>query len=473
MEQPNQSSATDEIEKPWDVPVEGSVATPISSESTAAKPDQSLLGLKSQPPLGTSPVVRTEPVAAAPLPAPSSPSASVPTRAGISWGKWFAIVMIVIVIGVVVVIGLVFADDRGLLPTNLSPRLAFLPLSQMWGGLSAKPDLAATYAANALRNKNYFNINGTFSGYAGSLTSADVSSPPDTAVIDPLAKSGSFTLLASTQNYSLTFSADDSGIIVRSQYRVIDGELYTAQFFGSASDTTSPDQDLWIDAGKAPTLTPDTLKQQLTNLLAKSDFVAAEKVGSERAYRFHLAINASDVAISTVLPPASPWKSSNGSLDIWISRSTGLPVKIEAKLTESSAKRHIAIQAVFNQNAKAESFTVPTNIVDPNVFNTPDQIRKKDLAQIQSALNKYYSEKGSFPTASVIEHTDAPSGVLKSVLVPVYLDAIPVDPDPSHYYGYVSDGTTYELSAVLDDATDPEGTKLGAITLYTLKGGKP
>jgi hypothetical protein len=106
-----------------------------------------------------------------------------------------------------------------------------------------------------------------------------------------------------------------------------------------------------------------------------------------------------------------------------------------------------------------------TNTPTPKV-NANDAKRKSDLAKIKAALLKYYNEKQAYPAAEAIQKTTDPSNILTTTLIPNYLTAMPADPVASKYYGYKSDGKSFELSAVLEDKTDPAGIMVGTIFLY-------
>ena len=52
------------------------------------------------------------------------------------------------------------------------------------------------------------------------------------------------------------------------------------------------------------------------------------------------------------------------------------------------------------------------------------------------------------------------------------LGEVTISKDPKHpqkYYGYKSDGESYELTCVLDNSEDSEATKVGNLNLYILK----
>lgn len=109
----------------------------------------------------------------------------------------------------------------------------------------------------------------------------------------------------------------------------------------------------------------------------------------------------------------------------------------------------------------------PTVSVPVIVVNRNDVIRKTDMVNLKTALNKYYNAKQSYPTSISVSKTSDIDTPLK-VLVPDYISSLPIDPlSPSYYYGYKSvDGKTFELTAVLEDKSDQAGTFVGNFFLY-------
>lgn len=99
--------------------------------------------------------------------------------------------------------------------------------------------------------------------------------------------------------------------------------------------------------------------------------------------------------------------------------------------------------------------------------NINDSQRKTDLDSIKNALNSYFQTNSEYPVASQTVKTNESDNILVQKLVPAYLTSLPVDPsDPQYYYGYKSDGTTFELTSVLEDTTDPAGIQAGQYYLY-------
>jgi len=125
---------------------------------------------------------------------------------------------------------------------------------------------------------------------------------------------------------------------------------------------------------------------------------------------------------------------------------------------------------VSPQNA---ALTSPAASQSSSGLNTNDTKRKEDITKIQSALEKYKTATGSYPQASNIIFLSDPGNVLSVALIPDYLSALPSDPDPLRKYGYKSDGSTYELTAVFDSADDPNVKVEGNLNVYTLTPSSP
>jgi len=90
-----------------------------------------------------------------------------------------------------------------------------------------------------------------------------------------------------------------------------------------------------------------------------------------------------------------------------------------------------------------------------------DSKRLADLKQVQTALELYYTDKDAYPTAAAaVTLGDAThaclnaSGFAASGCASPYMGLVPTDPG-SNSYSYVSaDGTTYTISATLEDAVN-------------------
>ncbi|MGI6103388.1 MAG: hypothetical protein ACOYBJ_02080 [Patescibacteria group bacterium] len=95
-----------------------------------------------------------------------------------------------------------------------------------------------------------------------------------------------------------------------------------------------------------------------------------------------------------------------------------------------------------------------------------DAERVADLGRIADALAHVATESHPYryPKVEGVVKLEESSEVGQA-LVRVLGD-LPTDPlAPTRYYGYASDGTTYRVTAVLEDADHPAGTKEGELTL--------
>jgi|GEM_PF-2551873 len=125
---------------------------------------------------------------------------------------------------------------------------------------------------------------------------------------------------------------------------------------------------------------------------------------------------------------------------------------------------YLAYTLLFASNSTTTTVQKSATVA-PN--SSSDQVRKADLIKIQQALLNYFAGTGKYPVATTMIYLNTANNVVEKALVPAYLSALPADPDsPEKNYAYKSDGKTFTLSAVLDNATDPEGVAEGSITLY-------
>jgi len=99
--------------------------------------------------------------------------------------------------------------------------------------------------------------------------------------------------------------------------------------------------------------------------------------------------------------------------------------------------------------------------------NINDAKRKEDLANLKTALKNYYTATQGYPVVVATEKTSEPSSL--KVLIPDYITSLPVDPlAPTYYYGYKSDGKTFELTCILEDKNDTSGVVMGSNFLYII-----
>jgi len=109
-------------------------------------------------------------------------------------------------------------------------------------------------------------------------------------------------------------------------------------------------------------------------------------------------------------------------------------------------------------------------------IKTNDSKRIADLNALSFGLEMYYLKNNSYPVSRTLIRTNEKESVLyKSLEEYGYIppDGMPVDPkDPEFFYGYKSDGQNYELTAVLEDQTNPECVMEGELCIFRIKNGK-
>lgn len=90
-----------------------------------------------------------------------------------------------------------------------------------------------------------------------------------------------------------------------------------------------------------------------------------------------------------------------------------------------------------------------------------DAQRKADVRQIQSALELYRADEGSYPTSGLDLCGDGNS-LTSTDGATVYMQEVPCDPLGAEYYNSgvyyyeSSDGSTYEIVACLENASDSD-----------------
>lgn len=127
------------------------------------------------------------------------------------------------------------------------------------------------------------------------------------------------------------------------------------------------------------------------------------------------------------------------------------------------------INSSFETDTPSSATALNTGTTTPDTSTstaaTPaarDTKRKADLAKLQTALDLYRTENGSYPISATIAQVGDATTPVYAALVPKFLATIPSDPlalDQGYWYGYRSDtGATAYLTARLEETTDPSAT---------------
>ncbi|MDO8576949.1 MAG: prepilin-type N-terminal cleavage/methylation domain-containing protein [Candidatus Daviesbacteria bacterium] len=81
-----------------------------------------------------------------------------------------------------------------------------------------------------------------------------------------------------------------------------------------------------------------------------------------------------------------------------------------------------------------------------------DSKRQSDLRSIQSALEQYYADQFSYPSAPL---PVSPNPLKSPNNLKTYINQMPSDPNSSRRYYYAITGTSYELCAALEISPNP------------------
>lgn len=164
--------------------------------------------------------------------------------------------------------------------------------------------------------------------------------------------------------------------------------------------------------------------------------------------------------------PTSMQPAPGGSSKSWISIVVLLVILIIGGLVFASWQGWISLGGIEKYWKKTETVTPIPKPVPTAKEN--DQTRKSDLKNIKDALKKYYQANQNYPTASSTQKTSDANNAL-TVLVSADIASLPLDPlSPTYYYGYISDGKTFEITARMEDITDPLAIKVND-NLYIYK----
>ncbi len=124
-------------------------------------------------------------------------------------------------------------------------------------------------------------------------------------------------------------------------------------------------------------------------------------------------------------------------------------------------------------------------LIIPNLVSAPararDATRKNDLRNIKTALETYYNDNNSYPSAQALSGASSctPSAsnclgtVLSSGSTP-YMKTVPNDPKAGQNYNYAPSPsgclagacTSYVLTATLENTNDPQGKSVGGAWVY-------
>lgn len=287
----------------------------------------------------------------------------------------------------------------------------------------------------------------------------------------------------STKKSSLSLFSSDSKLYLQSS---------KVDFYGSASN--------WVYT-KLPTVRGEIFPEIFSDLNFEGFSVTGKRLGSGKinqipVYRYQVNIKIGSIFENIGITDEMV-NSITGEIDIGKRDQLIHYVELTIIPSINSSASRIDLRSALNDYSQIETLNIPSSVAEAKIdgvdagdlVKTPEETtppsttkysaellardaqRKADLRSIQSALAEYYSKYGYYPsTSDKLIETRTRNNILAKVLVPDFLSALPVDPwTDKYYYGYKSSGTAYELSAVLGNNEDAEGTKTGEINLFIIK----
>jgi hypothetical protein len=136
--------------------------------------------------------------------------------------------------------------------------------------------------------------------------------------------------------------------------------------------------------------------------------------------------------------------------------------------------------------AREFALPTPTLMPTPPPRPTPDPVeaaqrdeeRRRDLATIAEALQRYHDRHGAYPLAAGVQSFCRYRDLDAGCQVAEVLDPLPQDPSHDGTYWYQSDGTTFTLFAPMEGAAGPSqcpdplpGPLIGVEHIYCVQGG--
>lgn len=472
---------------------------------------------------------------------------------------------LIVEILVVLLVGLVYLNETGILPTGLEKVYGVFHLEALWGGLPADPQLALGESFKKMQlqqsmtlnsdikftvNKNIdskltkplfavkdpiflfaldkairavatdqtsqdtidytTSLDTTISDQTNQTESPTVTPVPDTATTstteqtsqNPTSESTATTTVkefSATEKTQLSTNGASSDIVITTEStKQLDVNLVSQNsklFVKSTGVDFSGSSKGWVyeDLGLSKEVYSSIFSSpNLSGFSVTGSRLGSGRVNGYAVYRYKVNIKIGSL-LSEIGVEDSAVNSITGEVDIGKKDHLIRGVNISIIPSASSSITRFDINSLITGYGAASDISTPLDAVAINATSTNssakttptiqqnskysaellarDAQRKTDLNAISSALTQYYTATGGYPsTNDEIIQTRAAGNVLSTTLVPTYLNSLPVDPmTDKYYYGYKSNGSSYELSAVLGNMEDPDGTLLAGKNLYIIK----
>ncbi len=370
----------------------------------------------------------------------------------------------------------------GEMKVSVSAQSATAEVSDLKGlaSSSASTTESSTSRPAAVDSRESVTIDVTFSGERADARTSDVTFVTDLSEIPT-------TVLPSSLPDAIEF-----------EVRRVQQDIYVRSPLLAA--ILADDRHPWFvfaNANQESRFLQDVDQAQLAGLIVGGQRIGYEKIGQTRVGHYQVTLD--PVALVRLVRPdlltlisADQLATRQVMADLWLGTGDYLPYKITltsasnqaatVPLTADLTLNFLKYQTAFSISPPETSQLTTQALSQFNWHDLKgslektarDSQRKADLRQVKAALERYFFEQKEYPKAATMVRTSSAGTTLDLLVTRGYLKALPLDPDePTHWYGYESDGVTYQLSAVLENTSDSDGVVKGTITLFLLMNDLP
>lgn len=355
-----------------------------------------------------------------------------------------------------------------------------LGIERLWG-VSNRPTQALTSAAAAIGSAPSYAVEGDVTVIVGGSSSAadrTISTQFRQQVSSPASQlDSSWTVGPSVPGTILGPRLADGGT-VRALLQSDGTALYARLNEG---DQTTPSVKTDLNELSEFKLSLLSWSDLLANLASASSShrLGGKTINGVKSKGYQLQVPAGTLLGS--LSPALAALPDPVTVEVWLDSRRARPqlITVTGSIQTSGT---VTGQVIFGRYGEAGSITLPTadrtepgslsdwletnGIIGVQSPASRDATRRTNLDAIKQALDESAAAQTPFgyPVTRGIVHLDTDPSI-QSALAP-YLSSIPKDPQqPDRYYGYQSDGTTYRLTAVAEEAAGDDIEDVGGLKL--------
>ncbi|MCX6812047.1 MAG: hypothetical protein NTW79_00270, partial [Candidatus Berkelbacteria bacterium] len=471
-------------------------AAPVVSQTPAPEPSTPNFDHLFAPVANPTPIApaSANPNQTVPAPSAQSSSANQADEEVKVLGKKFKVKNLIF--GIVIVIILfftigVFLTEDGIISIGLEKIYGAVNLQSLWGGLPENSETALAISANQMKSESNFQISGTATVTANAGIKSNIVGPLVAGIVSSISSQSS---QANVSELDATISAGVSGDVTGADLGIksaanqktkmnliyAKNRMYVKTTDDISYDANSASGWVYWDLANPPAGGPagDIFSGNYSGstFSASGSRVGNEIVDGVHCYHYQANINLGDLLDSFGLT-----SSSVESIDsnFWIGVKDKRLHQITMKIIPGKSSALTRIDLTLNLNnfgAGGGNYIIPATATPAGSnaaaldATSRDKLRKSGLTSIAKALSDYFAANGSYPVSSASTKISTSQGLLYENLVPTYISALPLDPLPnSYYYGYMSTGISFTLSAALEVQTDADGTMTGGKNIYFLK----